>query len=259
MKKTITLTVLISLVLFGACKKEDEHPDSEKKYTVKLVRNGSLQNEYIYTSSKLLNLNYYNDKGELTDYSEFRYENGKLTLMTKISAKDNSRLNTHYVYDSKGLLTIIEERKGTSDERVYNITYDNKDRMRKIDWREKDLFFSGEFFINVYGNVDKCKYNSVSSNAYNNESRTYSFEQYKNPIQRFWMVAPDEISISVNNPVEQIANIQITPIGGGQKVYETDLEKYKYTYTNDGYVLTRATLDTNNQTIDLYEYQYLEN
>ncbi|UTW67247.1 hypothetical protein KFE94_03785 [bacterium SCSIO 12643] len=259
MKKTITFIVLTSLVLFGACKKDNIEPDSDKRYTVKVLRNGALQNEYIYTSSKLLNLNHYNNKGELTDYSEFHYDNGKLTLATRVSAKDDSRLNTHYVYDSKGLLTIIEEGKGTPDEKVYNITYDNKDRMRKIGWSKKDLSFTGEFSINAYGNVDKCKYNAVNPNEEINESITYSFEQFNNPIHRFWMVSLDEVSISVNNPVEQIVNIQTTPMGGGQIVYETELKRYKYSYNKEGYILTKVALDTNNQTIDFYEYKYLEN
>lgn len=259
MKKAITSIVLASIVLLGACKKDNVNPESEKRYTIKVVRNGSLQNEYVYTSSKLLNLYHYNNNGELTNHSEFHYDNGKLTLMTKVSAKDNSRLNLHYVYNSEGLLTLIEEGKGSSDEKIYNITYDNNDRMRKIDWSMKDGSSSGEFTISAYGNVDKCKYNDVNSNTQNNESRTYSYEQFKNPLQRFWMVSPDEISISINNPVEQIVNIQTSPIGGGQITYETELEYYKYTYDSEGYVLTKVTLDTNNQTTDFYEYQYLEN
>jgi len=259
MKKAITSIVLVSIVLLGACKKDNVNPEPEKKYTINVLRNNVLFKKYIYTPTKLLQFNHYELNGKVADSAVFYYSSGRLDSMVNSILTYNYRLTTQYVYDSGNRLVKIEEAKGHYYEKVYDITYDNKDRIRKVVWSMKNKPFSGEYSVNAYGNVDNYKYNRVDAVGSHYETHTLSFEQFKNAIQPFWVMSPDEISLSINNSVEQIINTQTDPIGGSQMIYQTELQYYKYTYNTEGYVLTKTVLDTNNQTTDFYEYQYLEN
>lgn len=267
MKKILLITIALFAIQFTSCKKESDNSVSAI-YTITEYRNSKLFRKYVYSPNRyythtLLHFYSYDYNGSMADSVQFFYSGNQLDSLHTHSVVTGEKYLTTYGYEN-GQMKSIDKWYSHNYNVKLNFQYTNYDQLDVIEYTTSSQPSRGVLGYDWEGNLEYHSTEYVASIFNENfESNSFTHLQNYNVMSPFWVIDPLLISSSKKLEAGHWQFTRSTNDGSSnpnaQWYYKNNKWDIEYTFAADGNVLSKTVLDTNQQVVDLYEYEYMQN